>query len=148
MLHQVSLSANGDWNVEIIIVVVDLFCDNCTVLSDFDMLLYLCRLALAIGMSVLWYNRAFPRTLGTRYTRKRSWWFVIFWFIKFCFEKKNQISMFFLLLCTKYVFVCFDCLFVYSCLSNFSAIWQLPPLPVTGLQILTMLSLTLMVFSS
>jgi hypothetical protein len=29
----------------------------------------------------------------------------------------------------------FVCLFVYSRTSNFSAIWQLSPLPVTGLQI-------------
>ncbi|XP_062608543.1 surfeit locus protein 1-like [Saccostrea cucullata] len=29
-------------------------------------------LSLAIGMSVLWYNRAFPRTMATRYTRKRT----------------------------------------------------------------------------
>jgi hypothetical protein len=28
------------------------------------------------------------------------------------------------------------CLFVHSCTSNFSAIWRLSPLPVTGLQIL------------
>jgi hypothetical protein len=30
---------------------------------------------------------------------------------------------------------CFVCLFVYSHTSNFSAIWWLSPLPVTGLQI-------------
>jgi hypothetical protein len=30
----------------------------------------------------------------------------------------------------------FFCLFIYSCTSNFSAIWRLSPLPVIGLQIL------------
>jgi hypothetical protein len=31
------------------------------------------------------------------------------------------------------------CLFVYSRTSNFSAIWRLSPLPVTGIQILALL---------
>jgi hypothetical protein len=76
--------------------------------------------------SLLWDWGLGPFQVGKKATKQEIWKFHFTTFIQVVIKLKHNASFLSVLL-----FVCF----VFSCLSNFSAIRRLSPLPVTGLQI-------------